>query len=188
MNFGVDFNLAYFDAGDGDIWHFFQEKPLLATEKSNEPDGPLSKASTASTKNHGKSDGKMKHVNFLVQRQILFLCDSNFHNYRTCVYTSIYIYICTSIYIHIYIHIYMISYNYMYIFSMNGTWECFPTVPSTGMAQDALYPSKQGLERRINWGWAQVRPNSTQSLPRVTLDWKLGGSHPHEFKIGKVRL
>lgn len=34
-------------------------------------------------------------------------------------------------------------------------------------SKDALYPSKQGLERRINWGWAQVRPNSTQSLPRV---------------------
>ena len=36
-------------------------------------------------------------------------------------------------------------------------------------AQDALYPSKKGLERRINWGWARVLPNSTQSLPRVTL-------------------
>ena len=101
MNFGVDFNLAHFDAGDGDIWHFFQEKKLLATEKSNEPDGPLSKASTASTKNHGKNDGKMKHVNFMVQRQIPFLCDSNFHNYRTCVYTCIYI-----IYTYVQVYIY----------------------------------------------------------------------------------
>eukprot|EP00435_Cladocopium_sp_Y103_P016885 s2795_g4.t1 len=44
-------------------------------------------------------------------------------------------------------------------------------------SKDALYPSKKGLERRINWGWAQVRPNGTQSLPRVTLSSrKLGGS------------
>ena len=33
-------------------------------------------------------------------------------------------------------------------------------------SKDQLYPSLDGPERRINWGWAQVNPSSTQTLPR----------------------
>ncbi|CAJ1332665.1 unnamed protein product, partial [Effrenium voratum] len=31
---------------------------------------------------------------------------------------------------------------------------------------DAEYPDRQGRARRVNWGWAQVPPQSAQSLPR----------------------
>jgi sucrose-6-phosphate hydrolase SacC (GH32 family) len=33
-------------------------------------------------------------------------------------------------------------------------------------SKDNEYPSKKGNSRRINWGWAQVAPASTQTLPR----------------------
>lgn len=34
-------------------------------------------------------------------------------------------------------------------------------------SKDNLYPSRGGkASRRINWGWAQVSPGSTQTLPR----------------------
>ena len=32
--------------------------------------------------------------------------------------------------------------------------------------QDNVYPTKAGGTRRINWGWAQVPPQSAQTLPR----------------------
>lgn len=33
-------------------------------------------------------------------------------------------------------------------------------------SKDSEYPTKSGGKRRINWGWAQVPPASTQTLPR----------------------
>jgi hypothetical protein len=33
-------------------------------------------------------------------------------------------------------------------------------------SKDNLYPTKAGGKRRINWGWATVPPQSTQTLPR----------------------
>jgi len=33
-------------------------------------------------------------------------------------------------------------------------------------SKDNLYPTKSGGARRINWGWAQVPPQSAQTLPR----------------------
>lgn len=33
-------------------------------------------------------------------------------------------------------------------------------------SKDNEYPTKSGGKRRINWGWAQVPPQSTQTLPR----------------------
>jgi sucrose-6-phosphate hydrolase SacC (GH32 family) len=33
-------------------------------------------------------------------------------------------------------------------------------------SKDNLYPTKTGGKRRINWGWATVPPQSTQTLPR----------------------
>jgi len=33
-------------------------------------------------------------------------------------------------------------------------------------SKDNVYPTKDGGSRRINWGWAQVPPASTQTLPR----------------------
>jgi len=33
-------------------------------------------------------------------------------------------------------------------------------------SKDNLYPTLDGSERRINWGWATVPPASTQTLPR----------------------
>jgi len=33
-------------------------------------------------------------------------------------------------------------------------------------SKDGEYPTKDGATRRINWGWAQVPPASTQTLPR----------------------
>ena len=33
-------------------------------------------------------------------------------------------------------------------------------------SKDNLYPTKSGGKRRINWGWATVPPQSTQTLPR----------------------
>ena len=35
-------------------------------------------------------------------------------------------------------------------------------------SKDNLYPTKgsSGITRRVNWGWAQVPPQSTQTLPR----------------------
>ena len=39
-----------------------------------------------------------------------------------------------------------------------------------GLIQDALYPTKTGGQRRINWGWGiWLRPDGTQTLPRVKL-------------------
>ena len=34
-------------------------------------------------------------------------------------------------------------------------------------SKDNEYPTKAGGKRRINWGWAQVAPSSTQTFPRV---------------------
>ena len=34
-------------------------------------------------------------------------------------------------------------------------------------SKDSVYPTRQGLERRVLWGWAIVAPQSAQSLPRV---------------------
>jgi len=34
-------------------------------------------------------------------------------------------------------------------------------------SKDNEYPSKDGKPRRINWGWAQIAPQSAQSLPRI---------------------
>jgi beta-fructofuranosidase len=34
-------------------------------------------------------------------------------------------------------------------------------------SKDNEYPTRSGGKRRINWGWAQVPPQSTQTLPRV---------------------
>ena len=34
-------------------------------------------------------------------------------------------------------------------------------------SKDNEYPTKDGGSRRINWGWAQVPPQSAQTLPRV---------------------
>lgn len=33
-------------------------------------------------------------------------------------------------------------------------------------SKDNLYPTLEGGDRRINWGWAMVKPGSTQTLPR----------------------
>lgn len=33
-------------------------------------------------------------------------------------------------------------------------------------SKDNIYPTKQGTTRRINWGWATIKPASAQTLPR----------------------
>merc|ERR1719277_2287540 len=34
-------------------------------------------------------------------------------------------------------------------------------------SKDSEYPTRSGDKRRINWGWARVPPQSTQTLPRA---------------------
>ena len=34
-------------------------------------------------------------------------------------------------------------------------------------SKDNVYPTRQGGTRRVLWGWSIVKPQSTQSLPRV---------------------